>query len=62
MPFTQTEAIGIEIYSRKGLEAGVGDTPLIRLRNLTSALPPSVKLLIKANGSTPAVQSRIAPR
>ena len=54
MPFTQTEAIGIGVFRRKGLEAGVGDTPLIRLRNLTSALPPSVKVLIKAEWFNPS--------
>jgi cysteine synthase B len=54
MPLTQTEDIGIDIHSRKGLEERVGDTPLIKLRKLTSALPSAVNVLIKAEWFNPS--------
>jgi cysteine synthase B len=54
MPLTQTERIGVGVRARTGLEEGVGDTPLIRLRKLTSGLPPSVNVLIKAEWFNPS--------
>ena len=54
MPLMQTEQIGLGYDTWDGLEERVGETPLVRLRNLTAALPSSVKVLVKAEWFNPS--------
>lgn len=54
MSLAQAGALAVGERARNRLIAGVGDTPLIRLRSVTSALPPSVSVLIKAEWFNPS--------
>jgi len=54
MRVLQSEGFRISSHEREGLEGGVGATPLIKLRRVTSALPGSVNILAKAEWFNPS--------